>query len=268
MGSSEAMKTLRRQIRRIGPHFRTVLLRGEPGTGRKLVAQALHGLSRNAAAPFVRCHTTTLEDDLAKCPRRGTLFLDTIDEMALDAQSRLLKALEKHAQGQVIASTNQDIRSLVSAARFHPQLYQRLAVEITVPPLRERREDIPELARHLLERFASLDREDPRRITHEAMRQMQRYRWPGNVRELKDVLRDCVLRTKSRVLEAHHLPVLAEQEQSTKRSVRLQDVVEDHVLRVLKDCGGNKLRAAEMLGISRSTLYRMLGTGAYMHHLH
>jgi DNA-binding NtrC family response regulator len=265
------MKHLRLQLRRIGPHFRTVLIRGEAGTGKKLVARVLHSLSRAAEDPLVRCDAATLEEALAKCAGRGALFLDAIDRMPLTTQGRLLHVLEENVSAQIIASTNEDLKALVSTGHFRPMLYQRLApLEIALPPLRERMEDLPELARYFLETFASLHREDPRRIADESIEQMQRYHWPGNVRELKDVLYECVLQTTSQLLEAHHLPVFAEAVQTTAeaRSVRLQDVVEQHVLQVLKDCGGNKLRAAEMLGISRSTLYRMLGGGGYAANLH
>jgi DNA-binding NtrC family response regulator len=128
-------------------------------------------------------------------------------------------------------------------------------------------EDFPELARHFLEGFAQLYGRGACKITDEVMERMRRYPWPENVRELESVLRNGVLRSEGEVLEPHDLPPFAEAgqpEQSTTgmgKSVRLQDVVEQHVLRVLKDCGGNKLRASEMLGISRSTLYRMLDAG-------
>jgi DNA-binding NtrC family response regulator len=128
-------------------------------------------------------------------------------------------------------------------------------------------EDLPELARHFLERFAALYERGVREITDEAMERMQRHLWPGNVSELESVLRNGVLQSEGEMLEPHHLPSFAaadQPEQSLARaskSVRLQDVIEHHVLRVLKDCGGNKLRASELLGISRSTLYRMLDSG-------
>ncbi len=125
-------------------------------------------------------------------------------------------------------------------------------------------EDLPELARYFLERFATLHRRSVHEIADEAIECMQKHPWPGNVSELESVLRDGVLRSEGEMLQSHHLLLLAdtsEPEHSTGRSVRLQDVVEQHVLRVLKDCGGNKLRASEMLGISRSTLYRMLDAG-------
>ena len=169
---------------------------------------------------------------------------------------------------RIIASTEEDLRILVSTGRFNQELYQRLAtVDISLPPLRERMEDLPELTRYFLEGFAQLYGRVVCKITDEAMERMLKYLWPENVRELESVLRNGVLRSESEVLGPHDLPPFAEAgqpEQSTtgaSKSVRLQDVVEEHVLRVLKNCGGNKLRASEMLGISRSTLYRMLDAG-------
>jgi len=286
------MKRLRQQVRRIGPHFRTVLVSGEAGTGKELVACALHRMSPAADGPFVVLHAAAIDDALAesepgsrdgddgrvmKRPVRKTLFLDRISDMHLEAQGRLLRVLTQHELTQnrmnapqrmelrIIASTEEDLKTLLSTGRFSQELYQRLAtVDITLPPSRERMEDLPELARYFLERFATLHRRSVHEIADEAIECMQKHPWPGNVSELESVLRDGVLRSEGEMLQSHHLLLLAdtsEPEHSTGRSVRLQDVVEQHVLRVLKDCGGNKLRASEALGISRSTLYRMLDAG-------
>jgi DNA-binding NtrC family response regulator len=271
VGSSAAMRHLRVQVRRIGPHFRTVLMRGESGTGKELVARALHTMSHVADGPFLVCHAMEVEKTVSsriKVPQRGTLFFDGISTMNLEAQEQLLRTLaetEQRSEQCIIASTREDLRILVSTGRFRQELYQRLAtVDISLPPLRERMEDLPELARHFLGRFAMLSGRRVHEIADEAMERMQRYRWPGNVRELETVLRNGVLQSEGGVLEVEHLPVFAEASESRSvplsacESMRLQDVVHRHVLRVLKNCEGNKLRAAETLGISRSTLYRML----------
>jgi DNA-binding NtrC family response regulator len=296
VGSGTAMKRLRQQVRRIGPHFRTVLVSGEAGTGKELVARALHRMSPVAGGPFVVCQAAAMKDALAegggsdgaaadigrlmKRSARGTLFLDRISDISLEAQGRLLRALTQHELTQsrldtsgrtdlrIIASTEEDLKTSVSTGMFSQELYQRLAtVDINLPPLRERMEDLPELARHFLERFAALSGRGVREITDEAMERMQKHLWPGNVSELGSVLRNGVLRSEGEMLELHHLPSFAAADQpeqslaGASKSVRLQDVIEHHVLRVLKDCGGNKLRASELLGISRSTLYRMLDSG-------
>jgi DNA-binding NtrC family response regulator len=297
IGSSTAMKRVRQQVRRIGPHFRTVLVSGEAGTGKELVARALHRMSPASDWPFVVCHAAAIEDALAECEAgtntpddgvsqmmkgslRGTLFLDGVSEMSVEVQGGLLRVLTQYESAQsrvdasqrvdlrIIASTNEDLRILVSTGRFKQELYQRLVtVDIALPPLRERMEDLSELARYFLERLAQLYGRGVCEIADQAMEQMQKHPWPGNVCELESVLRNGMLQSKGEMLQPHDLLLLAETskpEQSTtraSRSVRLQDVVEQHVLRVLKDCGGNKLRASEALGISRSTLYRMLDAG-------
>jgi DNA-binding NtrC family response regulator len=141
-------------------------------------------------------------------------------------------------------------------------------VEITLSPLRARRDDIPDLTKYFMSQLAPLYKREVPAVSEEAMERMQRYNWPGNVRELKGVVRSSLSRVEGNVLESHHLPALAEERnpnsipEGPAESARLQDVVEHHVLRVLKDCGGNKVRAAEILGISRSTLYRMLDASA------
>jgi DNA-binding NtrC family response regulator len=297
VGSSAAMRRLRLQVHRIGPHFRTVLVRGEAGTGKALVAKALHRASQCANGPFVARPAARVEGGLSegargeghapadtlgsliKMAQLGTLFLDEIGEMPPQVQAGLLRVLKRneHLQShadtphrqelRVIASTSKDLRCLVAAGHLQQDLYQRLAmVEITLPPLRERPEDIAELAKYLLHRLVVREHDAPT-ITDEAMERLRGHSWPGNVRELEDVLRSAVLRSEHGVVEPHHLPEftvtsMASHNGGSGASVRLQDVVEQHVLRVLKECRGNKLRAAEMLGISRSTLYRMLEAGA------
>jgi len=275
------MKRLRLQVRRIGPHFRTVLVTGETGTGKELVARALHGMSARSGGPFVVCHPDDSLDigRLVQIALRGTLFLDGINKMPLKTQGRLLTLLKQHEASQIclnasqgmglrmIVSTNEDLRILVATGRLRQELYRLLAtVEIAVPPLRERMEDLPELARCFLARLALLHGKDTFEIANDALEWMKGHHWPGNVSELEDMLRKGLLRSRGKVIGSRHLPMFAERRITkepamvAENSARLHDVVEQHVLRVLRDCRGNKLRAAEVLGISRSTLYRMLNT--------
>jgi DNA-binding NtrC family response regulator len=288
VGTSQAMTRLRMQIQRIGPHFRTVMVSGEAGTGKRLVARALHRLSPGSAGPFVVCRTSAGSfdasnasasaadiDRFVKTAQGGTLFLDGISEMPMEAQVHLLRVLLRQDGSQagtivsqkrdmrVIASTHEDVRVLASAGRFLQELYQRLAmVEIGLSPLRERREDIPLLATYFLTRQELGGKRRIEVIDEDAMRRLEAHSWPGNVRELKSVLQHGVLQCRGTVLDANNLPTLVEGSpmMDAHGTARLQDVVERHVLRVLKSCSGNKLRAAELLGISRSTLYRMLET--------
>jgi transcriptional regulator with PAS, ATPase and Fis domain len=286
VGSSVAMRRLRLQIRRIGPHFRTVLVRGGAGTGKELVGRALHEMSQAADGLFEVRRAAAFGDTLAerqddfglldwvrKNVKRGTLFLDGIDEMSLAGQDALLRVLRRDEliQGRgdelhrldlrIVAATGEDLRILVAAGRFRQELYQRLATaDIVLPPLRERMEDLPELVTCFIDRLALVYERGVLRVADEAMQRMMQYSWSGNVRELEVVLLNSVLQCEGGVIESSHLPELTEQTAKTtgSTSILLQDVVEQHVLRVLKDFGGNKLRAAEALGISRSTLYRML----------
>ncbi len=281
VGDSAAMKRLRLQVRRIGPHFRTVLVTGESGAGKEMAARALHRMSAGGDGSFVVSAAGNRIDYLMKMAQRGTLFFDEIEEMPLATQDELVGILRRNEWAQeglaapqkmntrIIASTNQDLRALTTAGRFRQELYQRIAmVQIGVAPLRERMEDVPELAAHFLERFARVEGKSIKTIAQDAMERLQSHEWPGNVRELEEVIREAVSRSRrdGGVLEARQLPELAMPlrvkpsigSDCGERPARLQDVVEQHVLEVLKNCAGNKLRAAELLGISRSTLYRML----------
>ena len=297
VGTGPAMMRLRMQVERIGPHFRAVVVSGEAGTGKELAARALHRLSPGAGGPFIVCRAGEISaesfemkrvaassadiDHAVKMAQSGTLFLDGISEMQIEAQAHLLRLLRRQDGSQaglavsqkmnlrMIASTREDLRVMASTGRFLQELYQRLAmVEIALPPLRERREDIPQLATCFVERLISRLGKNIEEIAGDAMKRLEAHAWPGNVRELESALRQGVLECKGTVLGAGDLPAFAvastaESAAGALGTLRLQDVVEQHVLRVLNNCAGNKLRTAELLGISRSTLYRMLESHSY-----
>jgi DNA-binding NtrC family response regulator len=279
VGDSVAMKRLRMQIRRIGPHFRTVLIHGERGTGKELVARALHHESVRADDAFVAAAFGNRISYLMKMARGGTLFFKGIDEAPLETQDELLEALRRQEWSQeglaapqrlstrIAASTEQDLRGLVASGRFRQELYQRIGmVQIGVPALRERMDDVPALAMHFIAGFEKQYRQ-AMTIAKDAMELLKSHRWPGNVQELEDVLANAVLQRERGEIRAQQLifsaalPEIDRSEACTVdagKAARLQEVVDRHVLRVLHDCAGNKLKAAEVLGISRSTLYRML----------
>jgi DNA-binding NtrC family response regulator len=288
VGESEVMRRLRLQVRRLGPHFRTVLLRGEAGTGKELVARSLHSCSTHAKGYFLifrcamsdvtRSDISSAEERVAGALReahRGTLYLDKVCALSIAGQAGLLEALRRRdrargpilvhgLEARIVASTSEDLRLSVATGRFHAELYQRLStVEIELPPLRDRLEDVRALSEYFVRIFSAEYGKCVQIISREATECMSRYHWPGNVDELQQRIRSAVLESAGDRIEAEHVQSLpsATAPAATTSAARLQDVVEQHVFQVLKHCAGNKVKAAEMLGISRSTLYRMLDTG-------
>lgn len=279
IGSSAAMTRLRLQVRRIGPHFRSVLIQGASGTGKQTVAYALHCTSPVSDGPFLTSASGGRIGYLMKLAQRGTLYFDRIDLTTLAAQDEMLDALERNEWAsnglatpsrtcpRLIASATQDLSALASAGRFHQRLFHRIStVQIALPSLTDRIEDIPLLAAHFLSHTAQ-GRPKEIALSEDAMTWLRAHSWPGNLRELKSLLENAALHAESGSIRAEQLTALAEASapnhaapQPAFEPARLQDVIEKHVLHVLKNCAGNKLRAAELLGISRSTLYRMLDT--------
>lgn len=283
IGSSAAMTRLRLQVRRIGPHFRSVLIQGASGTGKQTVAYALHRTSPVSDGPFLTSASGGRVGYLVKLAQRGTLYFDRIDCMTLAAQDEMLDALERnewasnglaspsHTCPRLIASTTQDLSALASTGRFRQQLFHRLStVQIALPSLTDRIEDIPLLAAHFLSHTAQ-GRHKEIALSEDAVTWLCAHSWPGNLRELKGLLENAALHAESGSIRAKQLAALAGASAAAQTDAhaaaqpafepaRLQDVIEKHVLHVLKSCAGNKLRAAELLGISRSTLYRMLDT--------
>jgi len=304
VGSSGAMALVAQEIARAAPSRATVLVRGESGTGKELVARAVHYASARRKGPFVclNCAALTeslLESELFGHERgaftgaterkigkfesadTGTLMLDEIGEMSPTIQAKFLRVLEGHpfervggaeaikVDVRVIAATNRDLERDVAEGKFRRDLYFRLhVVEILVPALRKRVEDIPELANHFLRKFNDETGRRIRGFTPAAVDAMQAYRWPGNVRELKNVIERAVLLSRTDFVDAGDLTLsnLSTAGDSVDISslprryepMSLDDMEKRHILSTLQATGWNKSRTASILGIERSTLDRKI----------
>ena len=300
VGRSPLMLEVFAKVRRIAPHFRTVLVTGATGTGKELVAHALHKLSPVSSAPFAVCNCsalveTLLESELfgyvkgaftgANQDKRGifeyanggTVFLDEVGELPLLAQAKLLRVLQNNevqrvgspvrhrVDVHVIAATHRDLRKMVSQGQFREDLFYRLSVvEISVPRLSQRREDLPLLQRHFLEKYSALYKKEVVGITRRAQARLAGHHWPGNVRELENVISSSCIMAVGRVIDLQELPELfraptGEISTETEELLSLHELQRRHLLRVLNLVQGNKARAAEILGVGRNTIYQMLG---------
>jgi DNA-binding NtrC family response regulator len=273
IGPSPAMARLWSQLRLLAPHFRLALLLGEPGCGADAVAQALHDLSPFAGAPFIRIRAADADRQLrhpgalfGNAPR-GALFLTDIDRLSPGSQQvvlRLLK-LRRHRRIAIVASTSVDLRPLVSAGTFNGELFANLSsLRLHIPSLRERVQDIPLLTHQFLQAEATRQEQSLPSLEPTLLTAISDYTWPGNLDQLRSalawMLEHCEGPLTAADLHAAIAEVRAETDsaETPVRMVPLDHVVQEHVRAVLIGCNGNKLRAAEVLGISRSTLYRML----------
>ena len=273
LGPSPAIAHVWAQIRRVAPYFRFALITGERGSGHEAVARTLHSLSPHPSRPFTTITAADAELKLtgATLPRfqNDTVFLPDVERLSTPAQQGVLRLMRLRRPHQVwiIAASPTELRPLVSAGSFSPALASSLsALHLSLPALRERREDLPALATHLLAAEAKAQRCEPPVLAQGLLDLMLEQPWPGNLDQLQAVLRKLVedqspeaLPRIEAILESapEPQPALPEPE----RLLRLEDVVQQHIRAVLLSCNGNKLRAAELLGISRSTLYRMLDNG-------
>jgi DNA-binding NtrC family response regulator len=295
VGASPAIQRVLRVIERVAPTEATVLVRGATGTGKELVARALHTNSPRHDHPLVTVNCaalpeTLLESELfghekgaftgatqtkpglVEVAEGGTLFIDEIGEMAPGLQAKLLRVLEdghfrrvgstseQQADVRVVAATNRDLAEAIAEGRFREDLYYRLnVVTIDLPPLRERREDIPLLVEHLLAtRPVGPVRS---RVDPEALKALAAYAWPGNVRELANVLERAQILAENHVIALEDLPeaiaaTAVPEEAADPR--HLSQVERQHVLAVLRQEKGNKVHAARALGVSRRSLYRLI----------
>jgi two-component system response regulator HydG len=303
VGTSPAIRATVELIRRAAPSDATVLVTGESGTGKELVARALHESSPRANAPFVALNcaavpASLLESELfghvrgaftdAKRTRaglfvqagKGTLFLDELGEMPIDMQAKLLRALQERKVRpvgaddeqpfgcRIVAATNRNLEQEIVGKRFREDLFYRInVVTIPVPPLRERRQDIIELARLFLARATERARRSPLELSPSAAHRLIEYDWPGNVRELENSVERAVAMAHGPTIKDSDLPEKIAKFESTKtviatdtpaEMVTLDELHRLYVRRVLRAVKGNKTQAARLLGIDRRSLYRRL----------
>jgi DNA-binding NtrC family response regulator len=302
-GRSPLMLETFARIRRVAPHYRIALISGATGTGKELVAHALHELSPVAARRFAVCNCSAIVETLFESElfghvkgaftgatqdrvglfeyaQGGTVFLDEIADMPLTTQSKLLRVVQnqevqrvgssevRKVDVRVIAATNRDMRALVAANLFREDLFYRLSmVEITLPRLAERKEDLPLLERHFVEKFARNYGKRIGGVSQRAQAVLSRHDWPGNVRELENVMGHASMMADAEFLDVRDLPDYLH---SRMRAVGtnepdlmpMADLERRYTQHVLERVGGNKLHAAQVMGISRATLYRILRDGA------
>jgi two-component system, NtrC family, response regulator HydG len=301
IGRSTVMQELFDSLRRYAPHMRSVLVTGETGTGKELVARALHRLGPRGAKRFITVNCSAVVESLFESELfghvrgaftgatetkvglfehadGGTLLLDEAGELPLPVQAKLLRAVEygevqrvgaldtRRVDVNVIAATNRDLRAEAAAGRFRTDLFYRLStIEIALPPLRDRREDIPYLAARFIRECAARVNRPITGLTQSAERLLFNAPWPGNIRELRNVLeRACILSEAGMISERDLSSALTTR--STVRATDADDLPDDRlstlqrrqVERVLEETGGNKSEAARRLGISRRALYRRI----------
>jgi DNA-binding NtrC family response regulator len=299
VGRSPLMMEVFAKIRRVAPHFRTVLVAGATGTGKELAALALHRHSPAARGQFVVCNCSTLVENLAESQLfgyvrgaftgaiqdkpglfehadGGTIFLDEIGELSPAAQAKILRVLQNHQvqrvgslvprniDVRVVAATNRNLKTMVREGQFREDLYYRLAVvEITLPKLANRREDLPLLERYFIEKFAAEYKKPIAGLVRRAQTRLATYPWPGNIRELENVIGNACMMVDGTLIDIGDLPErfrgpLTSEALMDDKFLSLEEVERRHVIQVLEGVGGNKVRAAEILGISRATIYQLL----------
>jgi len=304
VGESIPTKALRQQIALMAPTNGRVLIYGESGSGKELVARAIHGQSLRKDEMFVELNCAAIPEDLIESELfghrsgsfpgaasdkegkfqkadGGTLFLDEVGDMSLKTQSKVLRTLDEGrfvpvgeeeaimADVRVIAATNKDLEDEISKGNFREDLFYRLnVIPFYVPPLRERKEDIPLLAKHFLREFSQTYNRRPKDLAEDALDALMRYSWPGNVRELRNVIERVVIMNPAvQKLERKHLPTLIYRdggrrslgEFSSLRDARAS-YERDYILKKLDENQGNVSRTAEVLGLERSHMYRKMKT--------
>ncbi|MBI4602261.1 MAG: sigma 54-interacting transcriptional regulator [Planctomycetes bacterium] len=295
VGLSPAMKDVHRKLKRVAGFDTTVLIVGESGTGKELVARAIHDRSPRRGNPFVAVNCAAIPETLLEselfgyAPKSGisgsdpkgkpgkfelahggTLFLDEIGDMSLQTQAKILRVLEDKVVDRlggmeglrvdlrIVAATNKVLEDAVAAGGFREDLYYRLKVfKIDLPPLRERRDDILPLCQHFLT-VHQTDSRGPLELSPRARELLLGYHWPGNIRELKNTIEQAVLLASGRMIYPEHLPGDLRRNDIPQPFCTLAEIEAQHIGRVLQSVNWNKRRAAEVLGINRSTLYEKI----------
>ena len=292
VGQSGAMRKVFEAVETVAPTDATVLITGESGTGKELVARAIHLSSPRRYHPLVTIHCgalteTLLESELFghekgaftgaqyrkkgkfEVAEGGTVFLDEIGDISLRTQTDLLRVLQEREITRVgghqaikvdfrcIAATNKSLETLIEDGTFRPDLYYRLNVfRVELPPLRDRREDIPPLVDHFIHKYALAMNRRVIGVTPEAMRVLQEHDWPGNIRELENAVERAMVIARGDELLEEHFAFTRRNGASAART--LEDIEKAHILRVLDEQGGNQTRTAEILDIDRVTLHNKL----------
>ncbi len=298
IGKSSAMKTVFDLVQRVAPSLSNVLIQGESGTGKEMVARLIHQLSTRAQKPFVAINCTAIPENLLESElfghakgsftgaiqkktglfeeaNGGTLFLDEIGDMSPPLQAKLLRVIQERkirpvgdntlrdVDVRIIAATHKDLKASIREGSFREDLFYRLSViPISIPPLRERIEDIPLLAEHFLHKYAAANGSPVRGFSQNAMTKLIRMRWEGNVRELENMVERAVVLCRSQQIEAEDIldPENANPEQFFKASISdfptLIQLEERYIRVILEKTQGRKDKAAQILGINRRTLYR------------
>ncbi len=305
IGKSPAIIEVFEQVRKIAKHFTNVLISGATGSGKELVARALHQMSPVSDQRFAVCNCSALVDTLLESQlfghvrgaftgatdtraglfeyaNGGTVFLDEVGEMPLGMQAKLLRVIQnreiqrvgspevKSVNVRLVAATNRDLREEVLAGRFREDLFYRLTtLEIRVPSLHERIEDIPVLIHFFLKKYNQAYGKAIRGVTRRAQAALLRYPWPGNIRELENVISSACIATNNSFIDMSDLPAHLQRPmaapslgEDSGRLLPLDEVRRRHIARVLEACNNNRVHAAQILGIGRTSLYRYLKRAA------
>jgi formate hydrogenlyase transcriptional activator len=297
IGCSAVVQDVLRQVRLVAPTEETVLIQGETGTGKEIIACTIHGLSSRSGRPLVKLNCAAipsglLESELFGHERgaftgalsqrigrfeladKGTLFLDEIGDIPLELQPKLLRVLQEHeferlgsnrtmrTSARIVAATNQNLARMVAEGRFRADLFYRLSIfPIPLPPLRDRREDMPLLIRHFVNEYAQRMNKQIETIPQAAMDAMQCYSWPGNIRELQNFIARAVILTCGPTLEAPLWELRQVGDKTTsvftnfEEVTSLEEAERSHILRILEETNGRLAAAARLLGVPRTTLF-------------